>query len=57
MSRLTTNLLTTNLSPGPRSQVASAFFRTDPLNGAQPILNECFAPYSLFLLFWKRPYA
>jgi hypothetical protein len=20
-----------------------AFFRTDPLNGAQPILNECFA--------------
>jgi hypothetical protein len=24
-------------------QVArSAFFRTDPLNGSQPILNECF---------------
>ncbi len=35
----------------------SAFFSTDPLNGAQPILNECFGLYSLFLLSWKRPYA
>jgi hypothetical protein len=26
---------------------ATAFFRTDPLNGAQPILNECFGLWVL----------